>query len=141
MAMISTAHPIFSCASYRDPAIATTLHHFAKGLESLSAGIEMSVLEQCIIGSIGKIDAPRSPHDKALSISIDELSGWSKEHRVRFRKAILDAQPADIAAAIKRLLTQPQSASVVLGGASAFDQCVRDGIIISREPLLPHDAP
>ena len=61
MAMASSAHPVFTCASYRDPNLASTLGHFEAGLTAVAAGLDAGAVDQSIIATIGRLDAPKTP--------------------------------------------------------------------------------
>jgi Zn-dependent M16 (insulinase) family peptidase len=137
MAMMSCAHPIFGCASYRDPNLASTLRHFELGLKSVAAGVDRDALDQSIIASIGRIDAPRSPHHRGLGETIDRCAGYLPETRQMLREAILDATPEQLSAAAGKILAAGESAVTVLGSSSAFDAAQVEGVRFEREPLLP----
>jgi Zn-dependent M16 (insulinase) family peptidase len=136
MATMSIAHPIFSCASYRDPNLTATLRHFKNALESVAAGIAPAALEQSIIGAIGRIDQPKSPHGKGFDETMDRLCGYTIEARQRLRDAILNATPEKLQMIARKILATRESATVILGSAAAFDAAEKEGLKFEREPLL-----
>jgi presequence protease len=136
MSSMSTAHPVFVCASYRDPNLASTLAHFEKGLRSIAAGVSIDALDQSIIGAIGSIDRPRPPHRRGFSETIDRLCGYTPEARQRLREAVLSATPEKLKNAAQKVLDTKESATAALGSAAAFDRAEKDGLKFNREPLL-----
>lgn len=136
MSISSIAHPIFACASYRDPNLHNTLSHFEKGLESVASGVEQEKIDQNIIGSIGKIDAPQPPHAQGFGEALDLMVGFTKEFRQQLREVILDANSSEIADAASQILNSKDQVIAVIGGGAAFDAAQNAGLIFKREPLL-----
>jgi presequence protease len=136
MASMSVAHPVFSCASYRDPNLAATLDHFEKGLAEIAAGVDAKEIETSIIGAIGRIDLPQSPHGRGFGETLDRLVGYTPEARQRFRDAVLRATPEKLAACARRILDTKESAIAVLGNVAAFERAEKEGWKFERETLL-----
>lgn len=136
MAVMSAAHPVFACASYRDPNLGATLQHFEKGLQSIAKGVEQTALDQNIIGAIGRIDQPRPPHSRGFSETLDRLCGYTPEVRQHLREAVLGATPEQLKKAAQKILDTKKSAVAVLGSAAALDAAEKEGISFKREPLL-----
>jgi hypothetical protein len=137
MAMISGGHPVFACASYRDPNLSSTLSHFEKGLEEVAAGLAPDAVDQSIIGTIGRLDAPRSPHEKGFGETVAILCGRTPEFRQQVREAVLSATSKDLAVAARELLDNRHSSVTVLGSTSSFDKAEQEDTYFVREPLLP----
>jgi Zn-dependent M16 (insulinase) family peptidase len=135
MAMLSAGHPVFTCTSYRDPNLSSTLGHFEAGLRSIS-GIDAAAVDQSIIATIGRIDAPRTPHEKGLGETIALLCGRSKELRQRVREAVLGTSPHRLSESAQRLLDEKETAITILGSSSAFDKAEKEGLEVRREKLL-----
>jgi Zn-dependent M16 (insulinase) family peptidase len=140
MALAAGTHPIFSCASYRDPNLSATLRKFEEGFGSLARGVPAEEIEQSIVGTIGRIDKPQAPHSRGFGETLALLSGRSPEHRQAIREAILAMTPQKLARAARQILEEPVSAATVLGSAAAFDQAQKEGVSLSREPLFPQEA-
>jgi len=136
MAMAPAGHPIFACASYRDPNIASTLSHFETGLSHVAAGLDKSTVDQSIIGSIGRLDAPRTPHEKGFGETVALLCGRTNENRQEMRDAILSATPEDLAQTAQHILDNRNNSTSVLGSASAFDKAEIEQVFLVREDLL-----
>ncbi|MEA2108323.1 MAG: insulinase family protein [Pseudomonadota bacterium] len=139
MAMVSGAHPVFSCASYRDPNLQRTLETFSTSLKTLGAGISTTEIDQSIIGSIGSIDAPKNPHSKGFGETIALVSGRSPAYRQQIREAILGGTAGRLGQKARQLLEEQQTAITVLGSISAFNQEEAKGIKLERQPLLTTD--
>ncbi|MBN1576625.1 MAG: insulinase family protein [Chitinispirillaceae bacterium] len=137
MSSVSIAHPLFSCASYRDPNLAATVHHFTKGLKQVAAGLPQKVIDQNIIGTIGHIDAPLPPHARGLGESIALLTGNTPLFRQQLRDAVFSARSSDLASLARSILDTKENVTTVLGSAAAFEQAGKEGFACSREPLLP----
>jgi presequence protease len=136
MAMVSGGEPVFSCASYRDPNLASTFSHFEKGLAEAAAGIPAAAIDQSIIGTIGRIDAPRTPHEKGFAETAALLYGRTREYRQRVRDGVLAASPKALSSAALSVLASPRFAVAALGSAAAFDKAEKEGVKLKREPLL-----
>ncbi|MDD5673272.1 MAG: hypothetical protein PHC61_03850, partial [Chitinivibrionales bacterium] len=136
MASFSTSHPVFGCASYRDPNLSKTLKIFGEALNELTGGLDEETVDQNIIGTIGRIDTPRSPHEKGLGESISLILGHSPEFRQHVRDSLLAATPAAVARLVARVIDNAESAITVLGSAAAFDNAANEGLALRREKLL-----
>ena len=137
MSSASIAHPLFSCASYRDPNLSSTIHHFRRALETIAAGLPQQTINQNIIGTIGQIDSPQPPHSRGFNESISIFTGSGEEFRQQLRDAVFSATPKDLALLARRILASDVHATTVLGSAAAFDQAAQEGFTCRREPLLP----
>ena len=137
MASASVAHPLFSCASYRDPNLSGTIDHFQSALALVASGLPQSTIDQNIIGTIGTIDSPLPPHARGFNESIGIVTGNDAQFRQRMRDAIFSTAPADLAQLAQRLLESREHATCVLGSTAAFDLAAASGFNCKREPLLP----
>jgi Zn-dependent M16 (insulinase) family peptidase len=135
-ASFSSTEPVFHCASYRDPNLVRTLEIIDASARDLKRSLTPESLEQSVIGAIGKIDAPRTPHDKGLSETIALLGGRSEAFRQRLREAVLDASPGQLLAAADEVFAESETATTVIGSVSAFDDAERAGLRLVRSPLL-----
>jgi len=133
MSGMSISHPVFTCASYRDPNLEETLEHFTKGLSEITRLIPAEKTDQSIVGAIGRIDHPKSPHSAGFGETMDILTGSTFDYRQRFREAVLSATPDDLKTAAERILSSTQSAVTVLGSQAAFDGAE---LVFEREKLL-----
>ncbi len=135
-ASFSLQEPIFSCSSYRDPNITSTLGHFTKALKSILTDLTEETLEQSIIGTIGKFDAPQTPHGQGLSETLALLAGRTVSFRQKIRDAVLDATASDIGLIATQILGTKENAIVILGSKGAFDGLEKEhGFFASREGL------
>jgi Zn-dependent M16 (insulinase) family peptidase len=136
MAMFSSGHSGFSCASYRDPNLLSTLKHFDGGLKYVMEHLDESGLDQTIIATIGRMDAPKTPHEKGFDETIALLCGRSREFRAAVRESVLGATPEDLRKIARRLLDEKETAITVLGSAAALDEAQKEGLAMKREALL-----
>ena len=136
MSMMSISHPIFACASYRDPNLKSTLAHFEQGIREIASGVSQEKIDQSIIGSIGKIDSPQPPHAQGFGETLDLLLGNSREFRQELREAVLGADSEALKKMAQRILEIKPNLVTVLGGGAAFDQAEQQGIQFQREQLI-----
>ena len=136
MALISSGHPLFACASYRDPNLISTLGHFEEGLRQAAHGLPADAVDQNVIATIGRIDAPQTPHGKGLGETIALLCGRTPEIRQRTRESVLSVSPETLSRAAQRLLDEKRTAITILGSPSAFDQAQKEGLQLTREKLI-----
>ncbi|NLD94981.1 MAG: hypothetical protein GX639_20185 [Fibrobacter sp.] len=137
MSVSSVAHPVFACASYRDPNLGNTLHHFEKGLQMIAAGINQDKIDQNIIGAVGKIDSPLSPHAQGFGEAVDQMIGQTAGFRQKVRESILTADSEKLRSIAESILNSKESIISVIGGSAAFDIAEKDGHRFNREPLIP----
>ncbi|MBW1645464.1 MAG: insulinase family protein [Deltaproteobacteria bacterium] len=137
MAAVNGSQPIFACASYRDPNLARTLQVFHDSLAAIAAGLPPAEVEQSIIGTIGRLDAPKGPHDRGFGETIARLSGRSPAYRQQVREVILGSRTADLARTAASLLREKRQATSVYGSPKAFAEARAAGLRLVSEPLLP----
>jgi len=137
MSGMSISHPVFTCASYRDPNLEDTLSHFTKGLDEVVNLISKECVDQSVVGAIGKIDHPKNPHGLGFGETMDILTGCTAEYHQELREAVLSATPEDMKRAAERVLTSEESSITVLGSPAAFDKAAANGTAFEREKLLP----
>ena len=136
MSTVSVAHPLFSCASYRDPNLVSTVHHFTAGLQMIADGLPREVISQNIIGTIGHIDSPLPPHGRSYNESILLWVGVSEDFRQRMRDAVFAATPESLSQLAVSILQQERQATTVLGSSAALDNAEKQGFSCRREPLI-----
>jgi hypothetical protein len=136
MAFAGSSSPVFSCASYRDPNLVATLNNFVSGLELVAAGLAQDELDQSIIGTIGRIDSPRSPHAKGYGETMALMGGRTREYRRQLRESVLEATPEELARRAQRLLEEKRNAITVIGSADAFKKAEQQGTRVARQKLL-----
>lgn len=133
---MSISHPIFACSSYRDPNITSTIEHFKKGLEVVASGLSSDKVDQSIIGTIGRIDAPQPPHSQGLGETVDLLIGNTREFKQQLREAIMSADSNSLAKAARAVLDAKPTATVVLGSNAALTSAQTQGLSMDIEQLL-----
>jgi Zn-dependent M16 (insulinase) family peptidase len=136
MSGMSVSHPVFTCMSYRDPNLEGTLEHFTAGLSEIVNLIPAEKADQSIVGAIGRIDHPKTPHSAGFGETMDILTGNTFEYRQEFREALLSATPNGLKTAAERVLSSNESAVTVLGSSAAFDNAESNGMVFEREKLL-----
>jgi Zn-dependent M16 (insulinase) family peptidase len=139
MAMVSGGHPVFACASYRDPNLSSTLSHFERGLAEVAAGLDEAAVDQSIIGTIGRIDAPRSPHEKGFSETVALLCGRTSQLRQQVREGVLGTTRKSLTETAQSLIDNRNTAVTVLGSSSSFDKAEKEQVFLTREALFSEE--
>jgi hypothetical protein len=135
MASISPNYPVFTCYSYRDPNLLRTLECFKEGLIKIAHGANQDMIEQSSIGTIGKIDKPRTPHQMGLSETYNRLSGKPPDFRQQQRDSILCATPKALTETAQRILDTATTAVCIVGSKAAFTEISDSGSSFIRQPL------
>ena len=133
-ASVTSGHPVFACSSYRDPAIAATYAAFTDGLKQVAAGLDESEVEQSVVGTIGRIDMPQTPHEKGWNESLALFYGRSPAWRQELRQGVLGATLVQLSKLAQQILNA-DSACVVLGSHAAFSAAYA-GVAIVEEKLI-----
>jgi Zn-dependent M16 (insulinase) family peptidase len=136
MSVMSISHPIFSCASYRDPNLTGTLTHFENGLKLIAQGVLQEKIDQNIIGAIGKIDSPLPPHSQGLGEAIDTMIGYTRKFRQDLRDTLLSATTEDLKNLASKIIANKENCITILGGGAAFDNAFQTGFVGDRESLI-----
>ncbi len=139
IASFSTAHPVFHFASYRDPNLLDTLQRFEESLEETARGLDPDAVDQSIIGTIGRIDKPKTPHGRGYAETMALLAGRTEQWRLRLREGVLDAGVRELKNCAEALLADKGSGTTLLGSASALDGIDRRTIALTRETLVEQD--
>jgi presequence protease len=135
-ASMGSTYPVFTCASYRDPNISGSLRAFEQALSYAATQIDADSVDGSIVGTIGQVDKPRTPHAQGFSETCALLGGRTKEYRQQVREGILGATPEIVKTKAREILDARSSAITVLGSAAAFDTAKAEGVVLEREPLL-----
>jgi Zn-dependent M16 (insulinase) family peptidase len=135
-AFANSSHPVFMCASYRDPNLVSTLDHFQKALDYVASGLPADEVDQSIIGAIGIIDSPHMPHAQGLGETIALVCGRTPEYRQEIREAVLTATQKSLAECAEKLNDIAETAVTVLGSGPAFEKASSEGLRLIVEPLV-----
>lgn len=135
MAITGSLHPVFSCASYRDPNLSSTLNHFEDALKHIANGLPEDDVDQNIIGTIGKLDSPRGPHSKGFQETLSRITGRTVEDRQKMRDAILNCNSGKLSQYAKEILQSELSSVTVIGNEDSFSKATEAGININVESL------
>ncbi len=116
----------YFCYSYRDPSPAASLDIFRKSADFLDAfaGAEGIDISGFIISTIAGTEPLVSPASKGRSADDFWFSGLTDEDRIRIRREILGATPADLLQWKRALTALADSGSVcVIGPKSTLETC------------------
>lgn len=135
-ASMGATYPVFTCASYRDPNLGRTLKAFDQALQYGARELDGASVEESIVGTIGQIDKPKSPHARGYGETCAALLGRSKEDRQRSRDAILGATVDTVRGKAREVLDSTATAVSVLGSKASLAAAADDGMQLTVEPLL-----
>ena len=136
MAMMSVAHPVFSCASYRDPNLTATLRHFEKRPCIGRAGRRRRRARPEHYRRHRPDRPAETPAQPGFGETLDRLCGYTLEARQNLRDAMLNATPEKLRKVAEKILDTEESAVAVLGSAAAFDGAEKEGLKFERESLI-----
>ena len=113
----------FRFYSYRDPRLAETLKDYDRAIDWLLSGNpDVSLVEEAILGVISSMDKSTSPAGEAKQAFYNELFGRTREHRLHYRKQVLETQLADLQRVASQYLL-PEKASIgLISNSSRIDQ-------------------
>ena len=115
-----------SFVSYRDPNLAESLAVYDAAGDALLEYVEAMSdddLELAIIGTIGSMDAPKSPDQEGHSSLIEYLCGKTRESKQNLRDEILSCSRndlKDVALRIKRAFASDDARVCVVGSKAAL---------------------
>jgi len=102
----------FRFFSYRDPRLQETLADFDAAIEWVtSSEHKPHQLEEAILGVIATLDKPASPAGEAKQAYFNRTFGRTLEHRMQFRKQVLDTTIEDLRRVTEQYLA-PEKASI-----------------------------
>ncbi len=130
------SQPVFCFGSYRDPHITRTLDAYDKSLQDVRRHLDAGTLQQNIMGAIGKIDTPRTPHSQGLRETLNRVRGFFPDYRQAIRDAVLSSNIERIREIAGALGDQRNGAVTVLGNRGALDAAQKENVAFQRQTLL-----
>jgi len=111
---------VFTMLSYRDPRLAGTYEDFARAIAwVVESPLQREHIEEAIIGVIGELDKPRSPHQEAMQAWQLREAGVTDSMREQFRRGVLECTAEQIKAVVVRhLLDAPPSRAAFAGNTT-----------------------
>ena len=108
----------FRFYSYRDPRLQQTYADFDASIEwMLNEKHEERLLEEAILGIIGRIDKPGSPAGEAIGNYYSERFGRGAEYTAKIRNRILGVSLNDLKTVTERYLSGKEASYAVVGPA------------------------
>jgi len=112
----------FRFYSYRDPRLQETYDDFDASIEwMLKEKHEERLLEEAILGIIGRIDKPGSPAGEAIGNYYSERFGRGADYTTKIRKRILAVSLDDLKSVADRYLTGSDTSYAVVGPADKLE--------------------
>lgn len=113
---------VFTMLSYRDPRLAGTYEDFARAVAwVVETALQREHIEEAIIGVIGELDKPRSPHQEALQAWQLREAGVTHAMREQFRTGVLRCTEAHLKSVATRYLLNAQPSRAAFAGNAAQD--------------------
>ena len=112
----------FRFYSYRDPRLQETYSDFDAAIDwMLKEKHEERLLEEAILGIIGRIDKPGSPAGEAIGNYYSERFGRGAAYTTKIRKRILAVGMDDLKSVAERYLTGSDASYAVVGPADKLE--------------------
>ena len=112
----------FRFYSYRDPRLQETYSDFDASIEwMIKEKHEERLLEEAILGIIGRIDKPGSPAGEAIGNYFSERFGRGADYTTKIRKRILAVSLDDLKSVAERYLTGGDASYAVVGPADKLE--------------------
>ncbi len=112
----------FRFYSYRDPRLQETYTDFDASIDwMLKEKHEERLLEEAILGIIGRIDKPGSPAGEAIGNYYSERFGRGADYTTKIRKRILGVSLDDLKSVAERYLTGGDASYAVVGPADKLE--------------------
>ena len=113
---------VFTMLSYRDPRLAGTYEDFKRAIAwAVESPLLREHIEEAIIGVIGELDKPRSPHQEALQAWQLREAGVTQAMREQFRRGVLECTEAQLKAAAAAHLLGAEPSRAAFAGNPAQD--------------------
>ncbi len=136
MAMVSSSHPLFSFASYRDPNLKDTVENYEKSLIYIRDNLTQQEVDKAICGAVGKLDIPKSPHTKGFGEVMARLVGNTVSDRQKMRKTIISCSAEALKKRAVALLNDiDKSIVTVFASEASFKQAIEEGYDVDHQSL------
>lgn len=113
---------VFTMLSYRDPRLAGTYDDFARAIGwVIDTALSREHIEEAIIGVIGELDKPRSPHQEAMQAWQLREAGVTDAMREAFRRGVLQCTAEQLKAVAARHLLGAQPSRAAFAGNTTQD--------------------
>jgi Zn-dependent M16 (insulinase) family peptidase len=113
---------VFTMLSYRDPRLAGTYEDFKRAIAwAVESPLLREHIEEAIIGVIGELDKPRSPHQEALQAWQLRQAGVTQAMREQFRRGVLECTEAQLKAVAGAHLLGAEPSRAAFAGSAAQD--------------------
>jgi Zn-dependent M16 (insulinase) family peptidase len=113
---------VFTMLSYRDPRLAGTYEDFKRAIAwAVESPLLREHIEEAIIGVIGELDKPRSPHQEALQAWQLRHAGVTQAMREQFRRGVLECTEAQLKAVARAYLLGAEPSRAAFAGSAAQD--------------------
>jgi Zn-dependent M16 (insulinase) family peptidase len=113
---------VFTMLSYRDPRLAGTYDDFARAIGwVIDTALNREHIEEAIIGVIGELDKPRSPHQEAMQAWQLREAGVTDAMRESFRRGVLQCTAEQLKAVAARHLLDARPSRAAFAGNTTQD--------------------
>jgi Zn-dependent M16 (insulinase) family peptidase len=97
VAQASIGGGTFYLASYRDPNVIRTYDTYDRAIKWVIDGeIDEEALKEAILGACGDVDPLESPDIKGRREATNQLTGFTRSEREKFKKRLLEVSAADL---------------------------------------------
>jgi Zn-dependent M16 (insulinase) family peptidase len=127
MAQASTGSGTFYMASYRDPNVTRTYDTFDRAATWLiESEVVEDALKEAILGACGDVDPLESPDIKGRREAGNQLTGFTRQERERFKERLLEVSAADLRRVAAKYLAGGRHVETTVAGPELIEAATRE---------------
>ena len=127
VAQASIGGGTFYLASYRDPEVIRTYDTFDRAAASVIEGeVADESLKEAILGACGDVDPLESPDMKGRREATNQLTGFTRAERERFKQRLLEVTAADLRRIATTYLSRDSYAQATVAGSEMVEAAIRE---------------
>ncbi|HEX9099321.1 MAG TPA: insulinase family protein [Candidatus Dormibacteraeota bacterium] len=127
MAQASTGSGTFYMAAYRDPNITRTYETFDRAATWLiDSEVAEDALKEAILGACGDVDPLESPDIKGRREAGNQLTGFTRPEREKFKERLLGVDAADLRRVAAKYLASGRHVEVTVAGPELVEAATRE---------------
>jgi Zn-dependent M16 (insulinase) family peptidase len=127
VAQASIGGGTFYMASYRDPNVTRTYDTYDRATNWVLEGeITDETLKEAILGACGDVDPLESPDIKGRREATNQLTGFTRQEREKFKKRLLEVTAADLRRVARTYLSTGTYVQTTVAGPDLVDAATKE---------------
>jgi Zn-dependent M16 (insulinase) family peptidase len=127
VAQASIGGATFYMASYRDPNVTRTYDAFDRATSWVIDGdVTDETLKEAILGACGDVDPLESPDIKGRREATNQLTGFTRSEREKFKKRLLEVTAADLRRVARSYLSVRGYAQATIAGPDLVEAAIKE---------------